>query len=180
MEAYCKTATSYRPVGRIRSPTPFVPDSVSPDDRSRSDDLLRVAFYDTVKADGIDTSFSIMLTEHKNRAMAESHPDWEYAGTYIDRRPCRDAFQRLVKDSDDLDMVAVRSYTRFDRRIEKALEMIRRIKCPVFFTDLNVLTDSPGWEECIVILKVCEGEWAGSWRCAECLRANKSRMRFIR
>lgn len=164
MEAFCRTAPCNRSVGRIRSPTTAISGPFPLDDRNRNDDLLRVAFYNTVKADGIDTSFSIMLAEHENRVTAESHPDWKYAGTYIDRRPCRDAFQRLVKDSDDLDMVAVRSYTRFDRRIEKALEMIRRIKCPVFFTDLNILSNSPEWDECVAILKVCEGEWAGSWR----------------
>ena len=49
-----------------------------------------------------------------------------------------------------------------EKTIDNALKMIRRLDCPVLFTELDILTEMPEWDECISIVRACEYEWVGT------------------
>ena len=118
----------------------------------RRDSPLNVAFYDVIKADA-DTFFSSKLIHKSNRETARMQPGWNYAGTYIDKRPKRDEYQRLVEKSASLDLVVASSYRKFGYTIALAMDRVRKSKCPVFFRDPMVRTDMPEWDDYVALLK---------------------------
>ena len=79
----------------------------------RRDSHLNVAFYDVINADDIDPFVTTHLIHQSNRETARMQPRWNYAGTYIDKRPKRDEYQRLVEKSASLDLVVASSYRKF-------------------------------------------------------------------
>lgn len=106
------------------------------------------------KTDETDPFVTTHLIHHSNRETARMQPGWNYAGTYIDRRPKRDEFRRLVEKSSSLDLVVASSYRKFGYSIVLALERVRQFKCPVFFRDPMVRTDMPEWDDYVALLKV--------------------------
>ena len=119
----------------------------------KKDSHLNVAFYDVIKADDIDPFVITHLIHQSNRETARMQPGWNYAGTYIDKRPGRDEYQRLVEKSASLDLVVASSFRKFGYTIALAMDRVRKFKCPVLFRNPMVRTDMPEWDDYVALLK---------------------------
>ena len=92
----------------------------------------------------------------------QSHPDWEYAGVYVDEaltgtKDDRDGFQRLLADcrAGKIDMVLTKSISRFARNTVTLLETVRELKTlgvDVYFEEQNIHSLSGDGELMLTIL----------------------------
>lgn len=97
---------------------------------------LRVAAYArvSVNAEGPHHSLSAQVSYYNS--LIQSNPEWEYAGVYADEGISgtstrnRDEFNRLIADCEKgkIDMVLVKSISRFARDTVDTLKTVRRLK----------------------------------------------------
>ena len=95
----------------------------------------RVAAYARVSSgkDAMLHSLSAQVSYYSEHI--QSHPEWEYAGVYVDEaltgtKDDRDGFQRLLADcrAGKIDMVLTKSISRFARNTATLLETVRELK----------------------------------------------------
>ena len=95
---------------------------------------LRVAAYARVSVDTLHHSLAAQVSFYS--ALIQQNPEWEYAGVYADEGITgtsiaqRDAFKRLIADCDagKIDLVLVKSISRFARDTVDCLHTVRRLK----------------------------------------------------
>ena len=95
---------------------------------------LRVAAYARVSVDTLHHSLAAQVSFYS--VLIQQNPEWEYAGVYADEGITgtsiaqRDAFKRLVADCNagKIDVVLVKSISRFARDTVDCLHTVRRLK----------------------------------------------------
>lgn len=95
---------------------------------------LRVAAYARVSVDTLHHSLAAQVSFYS--ALIQQNPEWEYAGVYADEGITgtsiaqRDAFKRLIADCDagKIDLVLVKSISRFARDTVDCLNTVRKLK----------------------------------------------------
>ena len=98
--------------------------------------VRRVAAYCRVSTARGDQEDSYALQKETYERMIRSHPAWICAGIYADggrsglRAECRPEFQRLMTDAraGRIDLILVKSISRFARNIKECIETIRRLR----------------------------------------------------
>ena len=96
----------------------------------------RVAVYCRVATGSEDHSASLAVQEAYYTEMVGQHPEWELAGIYADRgivgadRQNQKEFKRMLTacKQDKIDIILVRSISRFARRTADCLETVRMLK----------------------------------------------------
>ena len=108
----------------------------------------RIAAYARVSSgkDAMLHSLSAQVSYYSEHI--QSHPEWEYAGVYVDEaltgtKDDRDGFQRLLADcrAGKIDMVLTKSISRFARNTVTLLETVRELKTlgvDVYFEEQNI------------------------------------------
>ena len=122
----------------------------------------RVAAYARVSSgkDAMLHSLSAQVSYYSEHI--QSHPEWEYAGVYVDEaltgtKDDRDGFQRLLADcrAGKIDMVLTKSISRFARNTVTLLETVRELKTlgvDVYFEEQNIHSLSGDGELMLTIL----------------------------
>ena len=95
---------------------------------------LRVAAYARVSVDTLHHSLAAQVSYYSN--LIQKNPAWEYAGVYADEgitgtsTTHRDEFKRLIADCNagKIDLVLVKSISRFARDTVDCLHTVRRLK----------------------------------------------------
>ena len=95
---------------------------------------LRVAAYARVSVDTLHHSLAAQVSFYS--ALIQQNPEWEYAGAYADEgitgtsTAHRDEFKRLIADCNagKIDLVLVKSISRFARDTVDCLHTVRRLK----------------------------------------------------
>lgn len=95
---------------------------------------LRVAAYARVSVDTLHHSLAAQVSFYS--ALIQQNTEWEYAGVYADEgitgtsTAQRDAFKRLIADCDagKIDLVLVKSISRFARDTVDCLHTVRHLK----------------------------------------------------
>ena len=95
---------------------------------------LRVAAYARVSVDTLHHSLAAQVSFYS--ALIQNNPAWEYAGVYADEgitgtsTAHRDEFKRLIADCNagKIDLVLVKSISRFARDTVDCLHTVRRLK----------------------------------------------------
>ena len=95
---------------------------------------LRVAAYARVSVDTLHHSLAAQVSYYS--ALIQNNPAWEYAGVYADEgitgtsTTHRDEFKRLIADCNagKIDLVLVKSISRFARDTVDCLHTVRRLK----------------------------------------------------
>ena len=95
---------------------------------------LRVAAYARVSVDTLHHSLAVQVSYYSN--LIQNNPAWEYAGVYADEgitgtsTTHRDEFKRLIADCNagKIDLVLVKSISRFARDTVDCLHTVRRLK----------------------------------------------------
>ena len=95
---------------------------------------LRVAAYARVSVDTLHHSLAAQISHYSN--LIQKNPIWEYAGVYVDEgitgtsTAHRDEFKRLIADcnAEKIDLVLVKSISRFARDTVDCLHTVRRSK----------------------------------------------------
>ena len=96
----------------------------------------RVAAYARVSRDSEKLLHSLSAQVSYYSSLIQKNPDWEYAGVYADEgitgtiAEKRDRFQDLIDDCDagKIDLVLVKSISRFARNTVDLLETVRHLK----------------------------------------------------
>jgi len=96
----------------------------------------RVAAYARVSRDSERLMHSLSAQVSYYSALIQKNPDWEYAGVYADEGITgtiagkRDTFQELLADCDagKIDLILVKSISRFARNTVDLLEAVRHLK----------------------------------------------------
>ena len=96
----------------------------------------RVAAYCRVSKDGERLKHSLSAQVSRYSALIQSNPEWLYAGVYVDdsvtgtNKAKRTEFNRLVADCEAglVDIVLVKSISRFARNTVDLLETVRHLK----------------------------------------------------
>ena len=122
----------------------------------------RVAAYARVSSgkDAMLHSLSAQVSYYSEHI--QSHPEWEYAGVYVDEaltgtKDDRDGFQRLLADcrAGKIDMVLTKSISRFARNTVTLLETVRELKTlgvDVYFEEQDIHSLSGDGELMLTIL----------------------------
>ena len=133
---------------------------------------LRVAAYGRVSSakDAMLHSLSAQITYYQN--LITSHDGWLFAGVYTDEgitgtKDKRPEFQRLIKDckSGKIDLIIVKSISRFARNTVTMLETVRMLKSigvDVFFEEQNLHSMSSEGEMVLTFLSSFAQEEARS------------------
>jgi len=95
---------------------------------------LRVAAYARVSVDTLHHSLAAQISHYSN--LIQKNPIWEYAGVYADEgitgtsTAHRDEFKHLIADCNagKIDLVLVKSISRFARDTVDCLHTVRRLK----------------------------------------------------
>ena len=95
---------------------------------------LRVAAYARVSVDTLHHSLAVQVSYYSN--LIQNNPAWEYAGVYADEgitgtsTAHRTEFKRLIADCNagKIDLVLVKSISRFARDTVDCLNTIRQLK----------------------------------------------------
>ena len=95
---------------------------------------LRVAAYARVSVDTLHHSLAAQVSYYSS--LIQNNPAWEYAGVYADEgitgtsTTHRDEFKRLIADCDagKIDLVLVKSISRFARDTVDCLHTVRQLK----------------------------------------------------
>ena len=113
----------------------------------------RVAAYARVSSgkDAMLHSLSAQVSHYSEHI--QSHPEWEYAGVYVDEaltgtKDDRDGFQRLLADcrAGKIDMVLTKSISRFARNTVTLLEtclLYTSLKAPTYSPSMMMLASQP-------------------------------------
>lgn len=122
----------------------------------------RVCAYVRVSTDSDEQEDSLINQTAYFRQFITSNPEWEFAGIYADqgitgyseRRP---EFQRMLADARDgkIDMIIVKSVSRFARNTETVLKVSREMKelgVAIFFQLQNINTLTQAGELMLTIL----------------------------
>jgi len=96
----------------------------------------RVAVYCRIAADSEDHSASLAAQEAYYTEMVGRRPDWDLAGIYADRgitgtgRQNRKEFKKMLTacQKGKIDLILVKSVSRFSRNIMESLETVRMLK----------------------------------------------------
>jgi len=96
----------------------------------------RVAVYCRIAADSEDHSASLAAQEAYYTEMVGQRPDWDLAGIYADRgitgtdRQNRKEFKKMLTacQKGKIDLILVKSVSRFSRNIMESLETVRMLK----------------------------------------------------
>jgi len=123
----------------------------------------RVAAYTRVSANGDMPMHSLSAQVSYYSSLIQKNPEWEYAGVYTDEGISgrtikkREGFQKLIGDCDagKIDIVLVKSVSRFARNTVDLLETIRHLKnigVEVRFDRENISTFSEDGELLITLL----------------------------
>lgn len=96
----------------------------------------RVAAYARVSRDSEKLLHSLSAQVSYYSSLIQKNPDWEYAGVYADEgitgtiAEKRDTFQELLADCDagKIDLILVKSISRFARNTVDLLEAVRHLK----------------------------------------------------
>ena len=123
---------------------------------------LRVAAYVRVSSafERQQNSFANQIRIY--RSSIQAHPDWQLAGIYADEARSgttdnRPGFRRLLRDcrKKKIDMVIVKSISRFARNTLIAIENVRMLQnlgIPILFEKENIDTSKPYSEMLLTIL----------------------------
>ncbi len=122
----------------------------------------RVAVYCRVSADGEDHSASRAVQEAYYTEMIGKRPDWDLAGIYADKgiagadRKEQKEFNKMLTACKDgkIDIILVRSISRFARRTAECLEMVRMLKAigvSVIFEKEGIDTSTESGELCVTL-----------------------------
>ena len=124
--------------------------------------LLRVAAYARVSTGKDVMLHSLAAQVSYYSEHIQSHPEWEYAGVYVDEaltgtKDNREGFQRLLADCRDgkIDRILCKSISRFARNTVTLLETVRELKglgVSVYFEEQNIDTMSGDGEFMLSIL----------------------------
>ncbi len=123
----------------------------------------RVAAYTRVSADGHMPLHSLSAQVSYYSTLIQRNPEWEYVGVYADQGISgrtiekRDGFQKLIRDCDagKIDIILVKSISRFARNTVDLLETIRHLRdigVEVRFDRENISTSSADGELLITLL----------------------------
>lgn len=122
----------------------------------------KVAAYARVSADKDASLHSLAAQVSYYSSYIQSRKDWEYAGVYADEgisgtRASRPEFQRLLKDCREgkIDMILVKSISRFARNTVTMLETVRELKAlgiDILFEKENIHSMSGDGELMLTIL----------------------------
>jgi DNA invertase Pin-like site-specific DNA recombinase len=122
----------------------------------------RVAAYARVSCgkDAMLHSLSAQVSYYSK--FIQGHPEWIYAGVYVDEaksgtKDNRDGFQRLIADcrAGKVDMILTKSISRFARNTVALLEIARECKAQgvdIYFEEQNIHTISGDGELMMTIL----------------------------
>ena len=128
----------------------------------------RVAAYARVSSgkDAMLHSLSAQVSYYSEHI--QSHPEWEYAGVYVDEaltgtKDDRDGFQRLLADcrAGKIGMVLTKSISRFARNTVTLLETVRELKTlgvDVYFEEQNIHSLS-----CLLYTSPSTTAWSAIW-----------------
>ena len=122
---------------------------------------LRVAAYARVSVDTLHHSLAAQVSYYS--ALIQNNPAWEYAGVYADEgitgtsTTHRDEFKRLIADCNagKIDLVLVKSISRFARDTVDCLHTVRRLKekgIAVRFESENIDSTSEDGELLLTLL----------------------------
>lgn len=124
--------------------------------------VSRVAAYARVSSGKDEMLHSLSAQISRYSDMIQKHPGWLYACVYSDEaktgtRDSREGFQRLLSDcrSGRIDMIIVKSISRFARNTVTLIETVRELKTlgiDVFFEEQNIHTLSSEGELILTIL----------------------------
>lgn len=122
----------------------------------------RVAGYGRVSTGKDEQLRSLSSQVSYFSALIQSHTDWAYAGVFYDEaqtgtKDARSGFQSLLAAcrAGNIDMVIVKSISRFARNTVTLLESVRELKnlcVDVFFEEQNIHTGSSDGELMLTIL----------------------------
>lgn len=123
----------------------------------------RVAAYTRVSADGHMPLHSLSAQVSYYSSLIQKNPEWEYVGVYTDEGISgssiekRDGFRKLIRDCDagKIDIILVKSISRFARNTVDLLETIRHLSSigvEVKFDRENISTFSGDGELLITLL----------------------------
>lgn len=123
----------------------------------------RVAAYARVSMESERLMHSLSAQVSYYSALIQKNPEWEYAGVYADegitgtKVSARPEFQRLIADCEAglIDLVLVKSISRFARNTVDLLQIIRHLKeigVEVRFEEQNISTFSNDGELMLTIL----------------------------
>lgn len=124
---------------------------------------LKVAAYARVSVETEMLMHSLSAQVSYYSSLIQKNPEWEYAGVYADEGITgtstlhRDEFNRLVADCEagKIDMVLVKSISRFARNTVDSLTTIRKLKekgIEVYFEKENIWTLDAKGELMITIM----------------------------
>lgn len=139
-----------RKVETVRRPLPQMPKP------------LRVAAYARVSSGKDEMLHSLSAQTGYYSGLIQSRPGWSYAGVYSDEAKTgtkgeREGFQRLLADcrAGLIDLVLVKSVSRFARNTVTLLETVRELKSlgvDVYFEEQNIHTLSSEGEFMLTIM----------------------------
>ena len=124
---------------------------------------LRVAAYCRVSTDDKEQLVSYQSQLKHYTDLINDNPAWQLAGIYADEAITgtsakkRDDFQRMINDcmNDEIDMIIVKSISRFARNTVDTLQHVRMLKerhISVFFEEENINTSTMDGELLLTIL----------------------------
>ena len=122
----------------------------------------RVAVYCRVATDSEDRSASLAVQEAYYTEMVGQHPEWELAGIYADRgiagadRQKQKEFKKMltVCKQGKIDLILVKSISRFARRTADCLETVRMLKASgvgVIFEKEGIDTRTESGDICVTL-----------------------------
>ncbi|MGN0405986.1 MAG: recombinase family protein [Bariatricus sp.] len=122
----------------------------------------RVAAYCRVSTNLDSQEESLQIQEESYKHMIENREDWEFAGIYSDEKSAtnavsRDGFQKMILDAKEgrLDLILVKSISRFSRNIVDCQYYVRELKgcqVEVLFERENLRTFEPSSDMMFSIL----------------------------
>jgi len=124
---------------------------------------LKVAAYVRVSTDNEEQLESYQSQLKHYTELIQDNPEWQMAGIYADEAITgtavrkRDDFQRMINDcmNDDIDMIIVKSISRFARNTVDTLQYVRMLKekhIAVLFEEENINTSTMDGELLLTIL----------------------------
>ena len=98
--------------------------------------VVRTAAYARVSKESERSTHSLAAQVSYYSELIQSNPEWEYAGVYIDsfitgsKTSSRDGFNKLIAECDagNVDLVLVKSISRFARNTVDLLNTVRHLK----------------------------------------------------
>lgn len=133
----------------------------------------RVAAYIYTSMDEGGTGENIQMQVDYYTNMIAEKPDWEFAGIYADeavngvtpKEERREGYDNLMKDAfgGKIDIIIVRTVSRFGRNVSKVITKIRKLKAAgveIFFELDNLWTSDP---VCDMIFQLSQEMLSRGW-----------------